>query len=238
MREAAVHRAVGDWSSPLPHPRLGIYRNNVSAALVNALKVRFPVTEQLVGEAFFFAMARGFADANRPCSAVLIDYGAEFPDFIRGFAPAEGVPYLADVAQLESLWWHAYHAGEADTLRVEALAGLAEEQWARLRLGFHPSARLMRSSHAVASIWLAHRGGPPMSAIRTATPECVVVSRPHGEVVLRVIPPASFAFLTALAAGKRLADAVEQAAGLYPDFDTGAQISGLFSLDLLTGYVT
>jgi hypothetical protein len=238
MREAAVHRAVEDWSSPLPHPRLGIYRNNVSAALVNALKVRFPVTEQLVGEAFFFAMARTFADANRPRSAVLIDYGVEFPDFIRGFAPAGGVPYLADVAQLESLWWQAYHAGEAVTLRAEALAGLTAEQWAGLRLGFHPSTGLMRSSHAVASIWLAHRGGPPMSAIRTSSPECVVVLRPQGEVVLRVIPPTSFAFLATLAAGECLADAVEQAVSLDPDFDTGAQISGLFSLDLLTGYVT
>jgi hypothetical protein len=238
MREVAVHRAVGDWSSPLPHPRLGIYRNNVSAALVNALRVRFPVTEQLVGEAFFYAMARDFADATRPRSAVLIDYGAEFPDFIRGFAPAAGVSYLADVAQLESLWWHAYHAGEADALRAEALAGLTEEQWAGLRLDFHPSVGLMRSSHAAASIWLAHRGGPPMSAIRTSSPECAVLSRPHGEVVLRMIPPASFAFLAALAAGERLADAVEQAAGLYPDFDTGAQVSGLFSLDLLTGYMT
>lgn len=238
MQEAAVHRAVGDWSSPLTHPRLGIYRNNVSAALVNALKVRFTVTAQLVGDAFFFGMARDFADANRPQSAVLIDYGAEFPDFIRGFAPAGGVSYLADVAELENLWWHAYHAGEAETLRVEALAGLTAEQWAGMRLGFHPSVRLMRSSHAVASIWLAHRGGPPMSAIRTSTPECVVVSRPHGEVVLRIIPPTSFAFLAALAAGERLADAVERAASLDPDFDTGAQISGLFSLDLLTGYAT
>jgi hypothetical protein len=77
-----------------------------------------------------------------------------------------------------------------------------------------------------------------MSAIRTSTPECAVLSRPHGEVVLRMIPPATFAFLAALAAGERLADAVEQAAGLYPDFDTGAQVSGLFSLDLLTGYMT
>jgi len=238
MQEAAVHRAVGDWSSPLIHPRLGIYRNNVSAALVNALKVRFPVTAQLVGDAFFFAMARDFADANRPRSAVLIDYGAEFPDFIRSFAPAGGVPYLADVAELESLWWHAYHAGEADTLRVEALAGLTEEQWAGLRLTFHPSAGLMRSSHAVASIWLAHHGGPPMSAIRIGTPECIVVSRPRGEVLLRIIPPESHEFLSALAAGERLADAVEQAARLYPDFDTGAQVSGLFSLDLLTGYMT
>lgn len=238
MREAAIHEALGDWSAPLAHPRLGIYRNNVSAALVNALKVRFPVTERLVGPAFFHAMARSFAEANRPRSAVLIDYGAELPHFIRGFAPAASVPYLADVAELENLWWRAYHAAEARALTPEALSALTEEQWAGMRLSLHPSAGLMRSPHAVASIWLAHHGGPPMSAIRIGTPECIVVSRPRGEVLLRIIPPESHAFLSALAAGERLADAVDLAASLYPNFDTGAQVSGLFSLDLLTGYMT
>jgi hypothetical protein len=238
MQEAAVYQALGNWSVPLPHPRLRIYRNNVSAALVNALKVRFPVTEQLVGAEFFFAMARAFADANRPRSAVLIGYGDDFPDFIRDFAPADGVPYLADVAALESLWWRAYHAGEAGTIRAEALSGLPEERWPDLRFRLHPSAGLMRSSHAAASIWRAHHGGPPMSAIRTGTPETILVSRPHGEVLLRVITPASFAFLAALLAGRRLGDAVEDADCLHPDFDTGAQIGALFSLELVTGYDT
>ncbi len=236
MQEAAVHRVVGDWSSPLPHPRLEIYRNNVSAALVNALKVRFPVTGQLVGTEFFFAMAREFAGGNRPQSAVLIEYGAAFPDFIRDFSPAASVPYLADVAALENMWWRAYHAGEADALTAEALAGLSDGQWAALRFDFHPSAGLMHSPHAAASIWQAHHGGPPMSAIRTGTPECILVTRPHGEVMIRVISPSSFAFLEPLMMGQRLADAVEQAQRQYPAFEIGAQINGLLSLHLLTGY--
>ncbi len=236
IEEKSVHLALGDWSSPLPHPRLRIYRNNVSAALVNALSVRFPVTEQLVGPAFFHAMALSFADAVRPRSAVLIGYGAELPDFIRGFAPAAGVAYLADVAELESLWWSAYHAAEAETLRPEALATLTEDEWAGLRFSLHPSTGLMRSNHAVASIWLAHHGGPPMTAIRTGTPECVLVSRPAGEVVLRVISPGSFDFLQLLGSGNRLADAVEKASQHHDGFDTGAQIGALFSLGLLTGF--
>lgn len=236
MQEFAVHRAMGDWSSTLPHPRLGIYRNNVTAALVNALRVRFPVTGQLVGADFFFAMAREFADANRPQSAVLIDYGAGFPGFIRGFAPAAGVAYLAEVADLENLWWRAYHAGEAAALTADALAGLTDDQWADLRFAFHPSVGLMQSPHAAASIWQAHHGGPPMNAIATGTPECILVGRPHGEVVLRVVPPPSFTFLEALTRGERLADAVELAQQRHSAFDIGAQIHGLLSLDLLTGY--
>ena len=236
MQESALHLALSDWSSALTHLRLGIYRNNVSSALVNALKVRFPVTAQLVGDPFFFAMARDFADANRPRSAVLIEYGEGFPGFIRGFAPAAGVPYLADVAALESLWWRAYHAAEADSMKPEAIAQLGEEVWAGLRFRFHPSVGLMRSPHAAASIWLAHHGGAPVNAIRTGAPECILVSRPDADVVLRIIPPASHAFLAALLAGERLADAVEMAASQYPGFDTGAQVGALLTLQLLTGH--
>ncbi len=238
MQEVEFHRAVADWSAHLPHPRMRIYRNNVSAALVNALKVRFPVTEQLVGREFFFAMAREYASANKPKSAVLIEYGAGFPDFIRAFAPAAAVPYLADVAALENLWWRAYHAEDVPCLAADALSSVAPEQWGSLRFVFHPSAAVMQSAHAVGSIWLAHHGGPPMNAIRTGLPEFIVVARPRDEVILRVISPASFVFLDALARGNSLADAIELAQLHYPDFDIGTQITGLLSLHLLQGYTS
>lgn len=236
MQEAQFHRAVADWSMPLPHPRMRIYRNNVSAALVTALKVRFPVTEQLVGREFFFAMAREYASADKPKSAVLIEYGAGFPDFIRSFPPAAGVPYLADVAALENLWWRAYHAEEAPCLTADALSVVAPENWGSLRFTFHPSTGLMQSNHAAGSIWLAHHGGPPMSAVRTGLPEAIVVARPFGEVILRAVPPTSFTFLAALGRGESLADAVELAQHLHLEFDIGTQIAGLLSLHLLQGY--
>ncbi len=236
MKEHELHLALRDWALPLKQPRLRIYRNNVSAALVNALKVRFPVTAQLVGDHFFFAMAHDFADANRPQSAVLIAYGDAFPGFVRGFAPAETVPYLADVAALENLWWRAYHAAEADALTPASLAELGEEAWAGLRFCFHPSVGLMRSEHAAASIWFAHNGGTAMHAVCTGEPECILVSRPDSDVVLRIISPANYSFLEALFAGECLADAVETAAGQHPGFDAAEQIVALLSLQLLTGF--
>lgn len=236
MKEQDLHSALTDWTSALGHPRLRIYRNNVSSALVSALKVRFPVTAQLVGDEFFFAMAREFADANRPRSAVLIEYGASFPGFIGGFAPAAGVPYLADVAALENLWWRAYHAAEADAMMPGSLAELSEEQWAGLRFRFHPSAGLMRSPFAAASIWLAHRGGAPMTAVRIGEPECILVSRTEADVALRIISPESCSFLESLLAGECLADAIEAVAGQHPGFDAAEQIVALLSLQILTGH--
>lgn len=235
MQEQDLHLALTDWAAPLKHQRLNIYRNNVSSALVNALKVRFPVTAQLVGDAFFFAMAREFAETNRPQSAVLIEYGSAFPGFIGSFAPASTVCYLADVAALENLWWRAYHAAEAEGMAPASLAELSGEQWAGLRFRFHPSVGLLRSPFAAASIWLAHHGGAPMHAISTGEPECILVSRPDSDVMLRIISPESYAFLDALIAGERLADAVEATTGQHPSFDAAEQIVALLSLQLLTG---
>ncbi len=236
MQEHQFQRAIGDWSCPLPHPRMRVYRNNVAAALVSALQVRYPVTAQLVGEEFFFGMASRFAEATRPQSPVLIEYGATFADFIRGFAPASSVPYLGDVAELESLWWQAYHAPEAQPLAASAYAGMAPDVLGELRLNLHPSAGLLASRHAVASIWEAHHGGAAMGTFALDQPQHVLVSRPAAEIGIRTVSPETFAFLMALKRGDSLADAVEAAATLCPDLDISAQIGGAFSLGLITGF--
>ena len=235
MFETAFHRAIGDWSVALPHQRMSVYRNNVAAALVAALQVRFPVTEQLVGPEFFFHMARGFAEGDRPQSPVLIDYGQRFPDFIRDFAPAASVPYLADVAALESAWWQAYHAREADVITATALNQFAPEVLGDVRLVLHPSAGLMASPFAVGSIWEAHHGGAPMQEIEINRPQTVLVARPAAEITLRVISPESFAFLSALQQGKTLAEAIESAFAVHAGFDVADQLGGAFSLGLFTG---
>ena len=98
--------ALTDWSAAPPpglsHPqRYRIYRNNVAAALIRALVVRYPAVERLVGASFFAAMAGEFALAHLPRSPVLSGYGAAFPDFIAGYGPAQGLAYLSDTARLE-----------------------------------------------------------------------------------------------------------------------------------------
>ena len=99
MREAEFVSAIGTLDQTIPHPRFGIYRNNVASALTNSLRVRYPVVEQLVGRDFFNAMCREFIANNKPNSAMLVTYGADFPEFISSFGPAEPVPYLSDVAK-------------------------------------------------------------------------------------------------------------------------------------------
>ena len=116
-RSRPVPEETTSWTAPRPLKRFNVYRGNVAGALGEALAVRYPVVRRLVGAEFFQAMAREYGLANPPHSPVLIHYGADFADFIAGFEPAKSVPYLSDVARLDSAHWEAYHA-EVDRLRA------------------------------------------------------------------------------------------------------------------------
>ena len=49
-------------------------------------------------------MARAYIAVEKPRDALIIRYGASFPDFIAAFEPARDLAYLPDVAKLESAW--------------------------------------------------------------------------------------------------------------------------------------
>jgi len=104
--------------------RFAVHRNNFVVGLVDALAESFPVTQALVGQAFFRGMARERVLADPPRSPLLTDYALGFADFVAGFAPAAVVPYLADVARIEALRIQAYHAADAVPLPGAAYEGL------------------------------------------------------------------------------------------------------------------
>ncbi|NWG24643.1 MAG: putative DNA-binding domain-containing protein, partial [Pseudorhodoplanes sp.] len=94
--------------------RFAVYRNNVTASLVTALRTRFPVIEKLVGDEFFAAMARVFVLENPPRSPILAEYGDSFPSFLERFAP------MAELGLARALW----ETG-GDKQRARDLAGQA-----------------------------------------------------------------------------------------------------------------
>ena len=54
------------WNHSDPQTRFAVYRNNVTQALAEALAATFPVTQALVGAAFFHALAVEFARCEPP----------------------------------------------------------------------------------------------------------------------------------------------------------------------------
>ncbi|WP_255009411.1 DUF2063 domain-containing protein [Roseovarius sp. M141] len=136
--------------------RFAVYQNNVAHSLTEALGARFPVIRRLVGDEFFGAMARVYAESSRPRTPVLIDWGDDFAAFLAAFEPLAGYPYMRDVARIEWVRGRAYHA--ADSAPLDPVA-FAQANPSDLVLRFHPSVQVLRLKTPAVSIWLANQPG-------------------------------------------------------------------------------
>jgi len=218
--EADLHAGLfsdtlpGDVISPAGDDiarRFAVYRNNVRHGLTEALRRRFLVIERIVGPAFFGAMAGPFIAAHPPATPVLLAWGEALPDFLDGFPPVAGLPYLGDVARLELARGRAYHAADA----VPADPGqLACADPGSLRLGLHPSVTLLASRHPILSIWGANQPDAAPGGLRLDASEQVMVARTADPaathpVVVVALDPATHAVLAHLQAGRSLAEAAQ-----------------------------
>ncbi|ANX04805.1 DNA-binding domain-containing protein [Immundisolibacter cernigliae] len=217
------------WNGSDPATRLAVYRNNVMVSLLGVLADSFPVTRTLVGEAFFQAMGRCFVRASPPHSPVMAEYGAGFADFIARFEPAQGLPYLPDVARLEWLRLTALHAADAPPLSGAGLAArLADTaDLAAARLHLHPSFAVLHSSYAMVSVWAAHQGAGELAAIDLDCAETAWVLCRELEVEVIPVEAAAGRFAAALIDGQPLGAAVEAAGGADCAFDLPAALAGL-----------
>lgn len=231
MREAGFHQEIAVAARPLPHPRFSIYRNNVAAGLRTALAVRYPAVEALLGEQDFTSLAARFAARYLPVSAVLIGYGQELPDFLANDEMIRHLPFIAELAELESRWWQAYHAREAEALPPRAFA-LAAEELESARLVFHPSVSLFDSRWPAGEIWQALKRG---EAVGSCKPDstAILICRPEAEVLVQRIAPARAEFLRRLIDGACLAAAVEETLSANPDFDLATEFQALIAANLI-----
>lgn len=238
MNQTSFAAAVLDPAVPLPEDvitrtgadatrRFGVYRNNVIVSLIDALADSYTVVAVLVGDEFFRAMAREFARQHPPRSPIMANYGDDFPAFIAGFAPAETLPYLADLALLEWQRVVSWHAADEPSLRASDIESLLSDPiaLASTRWQFHPSVALIDSSFAIVSLWSAHQHGSAreieaaLNHVDTFQPESALVLRQELDVLILSMTSAEAAFVRALLARRTLAQAVEDAETGHAKFD-------------------
>jgi hypothetical protein len=234
--ELDVPTGLSTWNGSDPATRFAVYRNNVVVSLIDALADTFPVTQALVGEEFFRAMARVFIQTNPVKTRVLTWLGASFADFIETFPPATSLAYLSDVARLEMLRVRAYHASDAQPIALQNLGqALADpDAFAGLRLGLHPSAHLLQSQHAVWSLWAAHQDILSIETVNPELSETVLAFRRGLDVEILHLSMAEGHFLAQLMAGEGLAMAADAAVAHDQRFDLGAFLANLIRLQLIT----
>ena len=230
-----VPASLHTWNGSDPGARLAVYRNNVVSSLVDALVDTFPVVQQLVGPEFFRAMAAVFVRQSPPRSRVLAHYGQAFPSFIAAFEPAQGLPYLTDVARLEVARVAAYHAADTDAVSDEmvSLALSSGDRMGELQLVLHPSVGTLESPYAVVTLWAAHQAEGStegdIAPLDIDVPESALILRSGLDVLVLPVPAGAVAFVKAVRSALNLGDAAARALDAVPNFDLTATL-----LQLLT----
>lgn len=217
---------------------LSVYRNTVAKGLVDVLRASFPSVERIVGEEWFSACARVFVRDHEPDCPVLATWGADFPGFLRTFEPAADVPYLADVAQVDSLWTRSHFAPDGLSMDPGQLQALDQDRLLGLSLSLHPSTRIAWFDAPVATLWRLNRPPAPLPGRGGFSvdwrPEGIALCRPRGEVVAITLSAWQFAFLEACRAGRSFGEAMSAGSdGDGGDIDPNALgellAAGLFS---------
>lgn len=231
--QCPVPAGLRTWNGSDPARRLAVYRNNVIVSLVDALADTFPVVQQLVGPEFFRAMAAVFVRRSPPRSPVLAHYGQDFPSFVAGFEPAQGLPYLADVARLEAARVAATHAADADPVREEVvgLALASGDRAGDLNVVLHPSLATLESRYAVVTLWAAHQveDAADIAPVDIDVPESALILRSGLEVLVLRASAGVVTFVEALRAGRGLGEAAHRALAAAPAFDLTAALSQLLA---------
>jgi hypothetical protein len=187
-----------------PDRRYNVYRNNVTVSLIEALAAVFPGVRTALGEAPFRDIARDYVRIHPPCSPLLFLYGEHFPVFLEESGATAHMAFLPDLARLERLWLDAYHAADHVPMAPAALAALAPEALAAVRLRPHPATRLLFSGHPVADLFRRYRETAAAGPATDGQAQTVLVTRPYLKVTLEVIDSGSTEFLTTLLAGHQL----------------------------------
>lgn len=238
--EAPMPAGLVTWNGSDPQRRFAVYRNNVRVSLVDVLADTYPVTQALVGDAFFRAMAGVFVQQALPTHPILAEYGGDFAAFVSGFPPAAVLPYLADVARLEWCRLQALHAADVAVPNPAELTPWLDdpEKLAGARLQLHPGVQVLRSDYAMVSLWAAHQEEDPATALGHVDPLC-----PEAALILRCaltaevwpLDLASALFVGALQQEQSFASAVEQALQVAPDLDLGILLGHLLACSAIIG---
>lgn len=209
-------------------PAFAVYRNTVMKGCIDALQANYPAINRLVGEEWLRAAAAVYARDALPGLPRLLDYGADFADFLARFEPAAELPYLPGVARLDRFWTEAHAAASAEILNPAAITQLAPGNFINARLQPHAAARWTWFADApIYTIWSRNRRDDVVPDDIVWQAEGALLTRPLDTVQWRGLDRAGCAFLDACSAGATVADAAQAALEAQDDADLGRLMAGL-----------
>jgi hypothetical protein len=218
-----------------PEWRLSIHARHYRASLVRALVDRFPATTWLLGSEAVVDAARDFVASYPPSRPCIAEYGGQFPPFLATCGRVAALPYVHAFADLEFRVGQVSLEIERPWLVPGDLTGLPEQELPDVGLVLQPGLRYQRSAWAVdelMSLYLSNSAPDRFELPRVDVRLEMRGSR--GAVRFSRLSAGAFAFRVAIAVGRTLGEAAEQALDAEPSFDVGSALAGIFAEQLVT----
>jgi hypothetical protein len=228
--DAPIPTTIQLASGPATTSRFGVYRNNVHFSLINALAARYPVSRKILWRDTFEGAARLFVVMHPPRSPLIMEYGEDFPQFLRRIGNGPSADYVADLAELEAARVRAYHAADAVSLSLDAFGSLSSDTLAAARFTLHPSLSLVRSRFPIVSVWEAAQENRDADHWKA---EAALIVRPQLDVQVWRLPPGGYEFFSALAGGRTVGEAAAKAMANSEQFD----LAKIFQVLIASGAV-
>ena len=219
-----------------PAEQLRIYRNNAYEGVRRVLAAAFPCIERLVGQGCFRGLALDYFHTYPSEKGDLGTYGQHFATLLKARYEHSTFDYLTDVAQLEWAYQEAMMAADANVLHPEDLAAVEPALLRRLRLHPHPAVRVVASQYPVLRIWRSNRDDYD-SAVNiniNGGGESVLLYRTAHHIELRLLDAAEAVMIKACRAGRSLAEALERAAVVDPNFDSQHALQRAFAFNIFS----
>ena len=192
----------------LPRRNLSIYRNNSAHVFRSALEIGFPVVRKRVGDDYFRQLGTSYRARYPSRSGDLHWVGRHFSAFLLEHLHGTEYAWLADLARLE---WSREQAGISNVepaVTAGVLAAVAPDRLEHLIFRLQPSLALIASDFPVFTIFMANQAANASPVDQSVGPESGMVLLRTDGVEVRKLPPGLFSYISALAAGAPLGEAV------------------------------
>lgn len=215
--------------------RLAIHVRHYEASLVRVLMGRFPATAWFVGSQIVEQAAGRFAHARPPRSPCMAEYGEAFPAFLAGHAGPSCPACLEELSSLEWRLGQLALAVDRPALGRRDLSARSGEDLADAVFTVQPGLAYLRAAWPIDDLLSVFLAGTEPPA-RTLAPADVRLELRgvRGALALSRLDAGDFAFRAAVAGGRALGAAAEEALNADPSFDPGRALSSLLDAGLVT----
>lgn len=142
-----------DGAKPEKLERLAIYQDGYFYRLYNALADNFPLLASIMDEDEFSELITAYI-RNYPshCHGLQI-FGKQLPAFICSHSIGSKFPYLAEVAALDLALLTASIAVNQESVKLESLSELTEDQLGELKIQFAAHVTSLEFNYNIVELW-------------------------------------------------------------------------------------